>query len=196
VDHVSEGCAETHYAHDGKQGFPFAYLVRQQIQLDKTMLRISLGLHNTGNRSMPAGLGIHPYFCKGADTRLQATHRGRWTGSEVAADERFMLPAEVPEAGIDDCFIGWTGIAYLTGLNAGTQITIHSSEVATVLVVYSPAGSDFVCVEPASNVNDGINAFARDVPDTGVRVLEPGMSMELTTVIRVESPGRGSRGQR
>ena len=191
---VSDRCAETHYAHDGRQGFPFAYLVRQQIRLDKTMLRISLVLRNTDHRPMPAGLGIHPYFCKSAGTRLQATHRGRWTGNDVAADERFLLPGELPEAGIDDCFVGWTGFAYLTELNEGMQISIQSSEVARALVVYSPARSDFVCVEPVSNVNDGINAFARGVPDTGVRVLEPGMSMELTTMIQVERPMRGSQG--
>jgi aldose 1-epimerase len=187
VDHVSEVCAETHYAHEGKQGFPFAYLVRQQIQLDKAALHIRLVLRNMDTRPMPAGLGLHPYFCKNHGTRLQAQHRGRWTDSGIAADKRFLLPDELPEAGIDDCFAGWTGFAQLVGLNGGVQIAIQSSEVATALVVYSPAGSDFVCVEPVSNVNDGINAFARGIPDTGVRVLEPGMSMELTTLIRVEA---------
>ncbi len=139
---------------------------------------------------MPAGLGIHPYFFKSTGTRLRAIHRGRWTGNDVAADERFLLPGDLPEAGIDDCFVGWTGFAYLTELNEGMQISIQSSEVARALVVYSPAQSDFVCVEPVSNVNDGINAFARGVPDTGVRVLEPGMSMELTTMIQVEANER------
>ncbi len=186
VDHVSDVCAETHYAHDGKHGFPFAYLVRQQIQLDRALLRIRLVLRNTDTRPMPAGLGLHPYFRKDIGTRLQAQHHGRWTGRGVTADERFLLPGELPEAGIDDCFVGWTGLALLTGLTGGVQITIQSSEVARALVVYSPARSDFVCVEPVSNVNDGINAFARGVPDTGVRVLEPGMSMELATLIRVE----------
>ncbi|MGA7823668.1 MAG: aldose 1-epimerase [Steroidobacteraceae bacterium] len=186
VDQVSDARAETRYAHDGKQGFPFAYFVRQQIELGRATLRIRLVLRNADTRPMPAGLGLHPYFRKLSGTRLQAQHRGRWTGSGATPDKRFLVPGELPEAGIDECFADWKGFAELTGLAGDARITIQSSPAATALVVYSPARSDFVCVEPVSNVNDGINAFARGVSDTGVRVLEPGMSMELTTLFRIE----------
>jgi aldose 1-epimerase len=200
VDRVSDVCAETHHLHDGKQGFPFAYLVRQQIELDETMLRISLALHNADTRPMPAGLGIHPYFRRHGGTRLQAPHRGRWTRSGVTADKRFLLAGELPDETIDDCFAGWCGFAQLTWPNGArpneaVQITIQSSAIATAVVVFSPLGADFVCVEPVSNVSDGFNAYARGTPDTGVCVLEPGTSIELTTSIRVDARYREAHGR-
>jgi len=113
-------------------------------------------------------------------------HSGRWTGSAVVADRRFLSEEELPKETIDDCFVGWTQFAVLRWPQAGVQLSIQSSASASALVVFSPAGADFVCVEPVSHVNDGINAHARGIGGTGVQMLEPEGSLELKTTIRVD----------
>ena len=70
VDRISNQSIESHYAHDGRTGYPFSYRVCQKIELTDSELTISLKLFNTDLRPMPAGLGIHPYFRRPAGTRL------------------------------------------------------------------------------------------------------------------------------
>ena len=91
-------------------------------------------------------------------------HSGRWTGSSVVADQRFLSAEELPKEAIDDCFVGWTQFAHLRWPRARVQLSIRASPSASALIVFSPADSDFVCVEPVSNVNDGINAHATGNP--------------------------------
>ncbi len=186
VDRILHKSLESHYAHDSRKGYPFSYRVRQTIELADGELKISLKLFNTDLRPMPAGLGIHPYFRRPAGTLLCMLHSGRWTGSAVVADRRFLSEEELPKETIDDCFVGWTQFAVLRWPQAGVQLSIQSSASASALVVFSPANADFVCVEPVSHVNDGINAHARGIGGTGVQMLEPEGSLELKTMIRVD----------
>ncbi len=186
VDRISDRSIESHYAHDGRKGYPFRYRVRQTIELADRELLISLKLFNTDLRPMPAGLGIHPYFRKPPGTLLCMLHGGRWMGSAVVADLRFLSEEEIPKETIDDCFVGWAQFAVLRWPQAGVQLSIQSSASASALVVFSPANADFVCVEPVSHVNDGINAHASGIGGTGVQMLEPKGSLELETTIRVD----------
>ncbi len=189
VDRISNQFIESHYAHDGRTGYPFSYRVCQKIELTNSELTISLKLFNTDVRQMPAGLGVHPYFRRPAGTRLSMLHSGRWTGSSVVADQRFLSAEELPKEAIDDCFVGWTHFAHLHWPRAQVQLSIRASPAAAALIVFSPADSDFVCIEPVSNVNDGINAHARGIQGTGVEMLEPGGCLALETTIRVDIDG-------
>jgi aldose 1-epimerase len=46
--------------------------------------------------------------------------------------------------------------------------------------MYSAWHYPYVCVEPVSNANDGFNRMAHKVPSHGIRILEPGRSIEGT----------------
>jgi aldose 1-epimerase len=46
------------------------------------------------------------------------------------------------------------------------------------LHVYSAWDYPYVCVEPVSNANDGFNRMAAGVPGHGIRVIDPGRSIE------------------
>jgi aldose 1-epimerase len=82
--------------------------------------------------------------------------------------------------------VGWTQFAYMRWPKLQVQLSLHASATASALVVFSPADSDFVCVEPVSHINDGINAHARGVQGTGIQMLAPGRCLEMETTIRVE----------
>jgi aldose 1-epimerase len=183
---VDASAVRTYYAHDGRDGFPFRYTVFQRVRLHPWSLAVSLALVNSDCKPFPAGLGLHPYFQKPTGTRLQLGHRGVWDGARIKTDTRFLSTQALPEAGIDDCFVGWNRSARLIWPNQGIQIRIVASSHAGSLVVFSPATADFVCIEPVSHVNDGINVMAAGSSGTGVRVLRPGQSLTLAIVIHVE----------
>jgi aldose 1-epimerase len=177
----------TSYSHDAHQGFPFRYTVYQRVRISPRSLSISLKLVNSDSRLFPAGLGLHPYFLKPAGARLQAGHHGVRNGVDVYSDARFLNAQSLPTSGIDECFVGWSRQARLIRSNQGIQIRVAASSSAGSLVIFSPANADFVCIEPVSNVNDGFNAMAAGSSGTGVRILGPGGSLVLATVIHLES---------
>jgi aldose 1-epimerase len=184
VDRVLPNAVQAHYAHDGGHGYPFRYVVHQGIALAANLLKISLRLLNHDQRPMPAGLGVHPYFRRPKSTLIHAAHGGRWTGSGATTDLRFRSEEELPEQTIDDCFMGWKGFASIRWPQDRVELSIRSS--ACALVIFSPAGADFVCVEPATHVNDGINSQARGIKGTGIEMLDPGACLELEATVRAD----------
>jgi aldose 1-epimerase len=186
VRRAGKNFTELCYDHEPEQGFPYRYSVSQSIRIDRARLAISLILGNVDHRAMPAGLGVHPYFCKSQDVRLSAPHVGLWRDGKIHRDDRFQRDDPLGETPLDDCFIGWNRSARLTLPEARRQIAIGASGLAQALVVYSPLGADFVCVEPVTHVNDGINCMADGFDATGVQVLEPGCSMQLDVDFRID----------
>jgi aldose 1-epimerase len=187
VDALRGNRALLSYAHKAAWGFPFRYRIVQDILLQARSLRIGLELTNVGSEAMPAGLGLHPYFCRAPGARLQAVHQGRWEDSHVVPDSRFVIAESFGSQSLDVCYVGWSGTAHLA--SAAVAVSINASPSARALVVYAPEPADFVCIEPVTHVNDGFNAAAAGVRDTGVRTLQPGESMSLDVVISAQLIG-------
>lgn len=163
--------------------WPWAYRARQSFLLDREMLTIELSLTNLSDRSMPAGLGLHPYFPRARKARLRANVSSVWRmNAEVMPLERVPLPADcrLPEGValrdvvLDNGFEGWDGRAEITWPELGLGLDLEASPALRRLVVYAPAGQEFFCVEPVSNMTDAFNRAAEGERDTGMRVLAPG----------------------
>jgi aldose 1-epimerase len=184
VEKIAAGMATLSYEHSARQGFPFRYRVIQQVRLTPTKLTVQLRLTNLDRAAMPAGLGLHPYFSRPDGAALLAPHRGRWTADGQIPDQRFCRREEISPP-LDVCYSGWAGTAHLFWPRSRTHIAIAASSSAYALVAYCPRSSDFVCIEPVTNVNDAFNAAVRGAGRTGVRVLEPGRSMGLKVRISV-----------
>jgi aldose 1-epimerase len=54
------------------------------------------------------------------------------------------------------------------------------------LVIYTPAGRPFFCVEPVSHVTDAFNLAEAGRADSGTSVLEPGETLETAVVLTQE----------
>jgi aldose 1-epimerase len=189
VDELAGNRLLMSYAHTATGGFPFRYLVSQELMLARRRLIITLRLTNTDERAMPAGLGLHPYFPRVPGIRLHASHAGRWEGTRALADSRFCLPQEIGNETVDVCYASWSRLACLRWPGDEVIVTIRAAAPASALVVFSPALSDFVCVEPVTHVNDGFNAFGSGIQGTGVRTLQPEEEMSLRTTISVQLRG-------
>lgn len=56
------------------------------------------------------------------------------------------------------------------------------------LVVYTPVGRSFLCVEPVSHVTDAFNLAEAGVKDTGMKILAPGETLRAAISLTPE-PG-------
>ncbi|WP_447727397.1 aldose 1-epimerase [Sphingomonas koreensis] len=178
-------CATLTQAHDGVADWPWPYRAQQRFLLTPGEMRVELAITNTGDASMPAGIGLHPYFPCDAETYLTFTAGRVWLADEM------MLPAEpaaaeafgdwsatAPVAGatlIDNAYDGWDGAV---GIGQGWGGLAMRGEGARVLHVYRPPGMDFFCAEPVSHLPDAINRG-------GMNVLAPGETRRLAMTLSV-----------
>lgn len=169
--------------------WPWAYEARQAFALSPTGLTITLSIRNTDSGPMPAGLGLHPYFPAGPDSRLTVQATGVWTVDEVLIPRRLAPPAAVQDwsagprlgeaAAVDHCYAGWTGPARLS--NGDTATLVSASGEAGWLHVFTPAGAGYACLEPVTHRPDAVNAPAGEA--SGLRVLAPGEALSLSMSI-------------
>jgi aldose 1-epimerase len=164
--------------------WPFSYTAYQDFKLEEQSLSIRLGLSNSGNHPMPAGLGLHPYFPKPSGTTLQAQVKHLWEiDSSVIPTQHILVPDEydfsIPKildhARLDHCFDGYGGTMQIVWPNRPVQLKVTSSSFLQHFVVYTPAGKDFFCAEPVSHMPDAINRLSR--PDHGLIILKPNESL-------------------
>jgi len=181
--------------HEPKPGtFPFRYRGHVRYALGDAGLSIDLRVTSWDHRPMPAGLGIHPYFPKHPGTRLQFDCVGVWPpdGPDVVGvgcqplTEGFDFRAgqDITGVVIDRLFEGWDGRAEVIAAD-GFRTVIAADGALDKLQVYSAWDYPYVCVEPVSNTNDGFNRMAAGVPSHGIRILDPGRSIEGTVRISV-----------
>ena len=111
-----------------------------------------------------------------------------------APRRRHGLP--VAEAVLDNAFTGWRRQATIIWPEREARLAIDADPPLGFLVVYSPAGEDYFCVEPVSHCTDAFNLAAQGRGDTGMLTLEPGASLSATVRFRPASrDGRQSHHQ-
>ena len=172
--------------HGDGGAWPFPYRAELRFSVTDQALEAELRLTNTGPRDMPAGLGLHPWFGSTHGVRMQTDADKVWL---IDRDNLFDRVAAVPDkwdfrrardlAGTDLChgLTGWRGRAVLEWPELGLRLTMTANDVLGHLVVYTPPGESFFCVEPVSHSVDGFNLAEAGVPDTGTAVLAPGESL-------------------
>lgn len=182
VEHQAEA-ALLRYRHVPRPGtFPFPYLAEQRIALTDGGLSIEVSVANLGERPMPAGIGVHPYFPDRRGLRLRLEATGVWSRRPLAGgppvlpvspEWDFAEPRSATALVVDDSFPGWGGRARLDWPDPGLAVEITADPVFRMVQLFSTANEDFLCVEPVSNANDGFNLLAAGVAGHGVEVLAP-----------------------
>lgn len=166
--------------------WPWDYEARQEFVLDERGLSIRLTCRNTSAEPMPCGLGQHPYFPCGPETRIDTQVTDAWTVDEhVLPVER--LPAEgrfdlrnrlVCGQGLDNGFAGWGGEARMSDRGWPYELRM-SSPAAKFFQLYSPPAGGIFVAEPVTHANAALNAPESEWPELGMRVLDPGQEMSL-----------------
>ena len=194
IKHHDGQTAVLEHAHDGRDGWPFAYRAGQRFELTELALRVTLSLENCSPKTMPAGLGLHPYFERTPLCSVRAGVSNVWLADEAAVPlERVAVPAQwdiaagraIDSLVLDHCFGGWNGQARIDWPERRLQLSIATEPALDHLVVYVPPARDFFCVEPVSHANNAFQLAARAVPEVGAATMEPGQAMSVAITFTV-----------
>lgn len=179
---------------DGAAAWPWPFRATQTFDLaspddTRATLTATLTIENTGNAAFPFGLGWHPFFPRDSTTTLEFAASRLWRNDAtelpvecIAAQGSwsFREPRALGDATIDNVFVGWDGGAILRSAQQGVVATIEADAACACVVVYAPAGRDFVAVEPVTHETDAFNRAAAGARHTGMRVLAPGAAYSCT----------------
>ena len=182
VDTVSAAGATLCLDHDASgesaPSWPFAFTARLAYDLTASGLTIRIDATNLHPAPAPMGIGAHPWFPRVAGAWIAFQANGVWFNRAALPETHGPIPAAWSDAEgrpvdgepLDNCFTGWHGVAHIPGMR------IEADELFRNLQVFTPAGADFLCVEPMSHVPDAINR--PDLPaDQAVTVLAHGQTL-------------------
>ncbi|WP_395622188.1 aldose 1-epimerase [Sphingomonas daechungensis] len=193
ADEVDRSSAVLSYRHEPGE-WPWAYEAQQDFRLDDSVLDVGLTCTNTSGEPMPCGLGQHPYFQCGPQTRIDTGVGFVWT-----IDDKVLPVAKLPASGrydlkdrlicgqdLDNGFTDWSGRALITDPIWPFEIELSSPE-ARFFQIYSPASGGVFVAEPVSHANAALNEPETDWLALGIRILEPGEQMCLDMRIDVRA---------
>ena len=180
--------AEIFYEHEragDDGGWPFRYRARQSYRLEADRLTVALALDNLEERAVPAGLGLHPFFVREADSELQCRTEAVWrTDAEVLPIARIVVPPaydfsrlrNVNEVTLDNGFDGWDGRATIRWPSRKLRVELEASPAFRHAVISVPPDRPYFCVEPVSHANGRV----------GRSRLDAGATLSGEIVFRVE----------
>jgi aldose 1-epimerase len=187
VDAVGFAQASLSFRHDADT-WPWDYSARQHFSLTPEGLIVVLELTNESADEMPAGLGFHPYFPRNPDTSIVAKVEQVWRTDEEVMPRSLETPGEFenPALGIradavvlDNCFTGWNRHAQIVWPDRHAILMLTASSALDYVVVFTPPGADFLCVEPVSHATDAFN-LAANGGDAAMMVLSPGQTRKVS----------------
>lgn len=180
--------------------YPYNIGFIQRFTLTHDAVELEATITNNDDSPAPAAFGYHPYFRisnpqrDGVETRLPVTKYLKTTKDTVlltgeSEDTDGIIDLQ-PDVYYDHTFSGATGTRMsLTDRKAAHTIHVDYDDKFELFLVYSPNGSDFVCIEPWTR---GLGAYMHLVePDwqSGkyIPVLQPG---EMTSYKAIFSVSR------
>lgn len=176
--------------YDGTGEWPWAYRAHQFVALDDAGCTVRLMVENRSGEAAPMGLGLHPYFRRSADSRLQFEARDMLgIDADFLPDGRILDPgtladfgsgAALPRALVDNCFAGWGGVATIRDPLGSIVIRGFG---APHCHVFAPPGGEELCLEPVNHLPDGINRGPENMP-----VVQPGCAAGIALRIEAEAP--------
>jgi len=173
------------HAH-GDADWPWPLRMRQTIDLQPHGLTVTLELVNIATRAQPVGLGFHPFFPEpdGLVVGFEADALWHLTPDRlprerggVPPEMRFNPARRLPGHPLDEVYSGWDREASLAWPARGRALRLRASAPLDHLVVFSPPGRRFCCLEPVSQVTNAFNLASWPAATTGYRRLEPGASL-------------------
>lgn len=145
-------------------GYSYEANLRVSLLIDGA--RFELSVRNNSDRSMPFGIGLHPYFPRKPSTGLElAAERltrfdalGLPLSDEAVLDETdFRMARRLGVAGHSGLYLE-AGAASLSG--SDQPITLRSGGAFRHLQLWAPQGRDFLCIEPLSHRVDDFSRRA------------------------------------
>lgn len=172
----------------GPDGTPWTYAVTQTIALTEMGVEVELEIRNLGDRVMPFGIGLHPWFPRAAGTRLTIPAEGRFSLDDRALPCPPFHPQDTDSRdaqdwiGVDEALVGATA-ARIDWPTLQTRVEIVASGAFRHLHLFVPPAREVFCIEPVSHLPDVLNR-----PDLGdgaaMTPLSPGETLRGAATFR------------
>jgi aldose 1-epimerase len=181
---------------NGYNGAPYHYQAEQTFRLLPGGLDQTVTVRHLGEGSLPYGLGLHPWFLRTPQTKVQASVRGVWlsgadpipTGFSETFPESWDLNTGLnaidPQGRlIDNGYSGWGGEASIVWPEHGMQLSMHMPNFvvdggrdAHHCLIYRPPQGAAFCFEPITHPIDAFHSPGRP----GLKVLAQGETLTLS----------------
>ena len=189
VAEVADESATLQFEHRPGE-WPWAFTATQEFRVESNAVHMRLACTNQSDEPMPCGLGFHPYFLCGPQTRIQTSVDQVWAVDEnvlpvgrMPATGRYSIADDpVCGRGLDNGYGGWSGVALLSDPNWPFEIELSSAD-ARYFQLYSPAEGGIFVAEPVSHANAALNEPEEDWASLGIRILQPGEAMAIAARI-------------
>lgn len=161
--------------------FPFAHIIEMTYLLRDGALEVRTRVENKSREAMPLSIGYHSFFQIGDAPRNEWTAglgaAREWpvnkellpTGETRPLSELIANPADFPLAkrdfdnGFDELIRDRSGRASFWVKGKRQKIEVLFGPKFITGEIYSPADSDFICFEPMTAINNGLNLAHRGV---------------------------------
>lgn len=164
--------------------YPSLFTLDVVYRLKEGRLEQETTARNTGDRLMPAGFGIHPYFAHPAESTIQVPAQKRWelidnlpTGKllDLAGDYDLREGRSTSGLALDDIYTDLIADAdSLARCRLNNTIIEFDPAVFPHVVVFTPpAPRRAICIEPNSCPTDAFNLQRRGI-ESNVITLAPG----------------------
>jgi aldose 1-epimerase len=184
------------------EAFPFAHRLGLSFTLDARGIAVSYCIENRGGEAIPYGFGLHPYFMKlsgeagtsiaiPVDYLMDASSDLLPTGRLIeTAGTQFDVkrPTPIGDLDFDHVFTGIVPGAMAAVLypDRGFEVVLDASEDFTHMVVYSPRGKGYFCVESQTCSTDAHNLYDRGfVAQSGLKFAAPGAATRGSVAYRI-----------
>jgi aldose 1-epimerase len=176
-----------------EQEMPMPFSARLHVQLDGATFLAQVQLRNEAADSIPAGLGVHPYFPNLSQTTVQfeASHFYLEGPDHLPTDAitlppelNFSTAAPLPRSWRNNAYGGWAGRALIRQPELGYQMTMQAQAGMRELMLYSAPGLSRFALEPQTHTS-GATLERSPEPQVGLAVLKPGqvLSGDLSLTI-------------
>ena len=177
-------------AHPIYKHFPYTHRIEIVYGLGKEGMRIEIKIENRDKRRLPFGLGFHPFFRilgERAETSIMVPARRHMDADESllpsgklrdldGVNEDLRRPVSLDNLALDDVYWGMDPKrpSRYEVADPAIRMILEASKLFTHMVVYTPPGQDFFCMENQTCSTDAHNLHAAsEVEAAHLLILDP-----------------------
>lgn len=163
--------------------YPFSAIL--DIKAAGNVLYLRIVLRNDAAESVPAGLGVHPFFARLPGTKLQfrASHFYLETPGHLPGDLITLPPeldfgssASLPLTWRNNAYGGWDGLARILQPDLGYELVMIAGKGLRELMLYVDPALPRFALEPQSHTS-GATVIETPASQVGLTTLAPGQTL-------------------